>query len=72
LVLEDVTADIAAERAHAVLVALQNPIDLGGRVCHISASIGIALAPRDGLDAVTLLRHADEGGCPVFCVWGGF
>jgi len=60
LVLEDVTADIAAERAHAVLVALQNPIDLGGRVCHISASIGIALAPRDGLDAVTLLRHADE------------
>lgn len=60
LVLEEVTPEAALERARSVIVGLEQPLELDGRRCQISASIGMSLAPRDGRDAITLLRHADE------------
>jgi diguanylate cyclase (GGDEF)-like protein/PAS domain S-box-containing protein len=34
-------------------------IDLSGRLIYTSASVGVAVSPRDGTDASTLLKHAD-------------
>ena len=45
--------------AAVLLSALRAPYDLGGLEVTLSASIGIAVAPVDGTDASTLLRHAD-------------
>ncbi|MCX7692053.1 EAL domain-containing protein [Tepidimonas taiwanensis] len=60
LVLEDIDPATAQDRARAVVAALEQPFELGEHRTHISASVGLCLAPRDGRDAVTLLRHADE------------
>ncbi|MCW2667016.1 MAG: putative Diguanylate cyclase/phosphodiesterase [Frankiales bacterium] len=49
-------AQRAAEQVHAVL-ASGFPLD--GVTVGVAASIGIALAPRDGTDASSLLRRAD-------------
>jgi predicted signal transduction protein with EAL and GGDEF domain len=35
------------------------PLEHEGRVLHVSASLGIAIAPTDGADADTLLKNAD-------------
>jgi diguanylate cyclase (GGDEF)-like protein len=45
--------------ADAVLATLRDPITLDGQRLDISACIGIALYPQDGLDASTLLRRAE-------------
>lgn len=37
----------------------ENPYDLGGKEVIITLSMGIAVAPEDGTDVQTLLRHAD-------------
>ncbi|MDM7457643.1 MAG: EAL domain-containing protein, partial [Tepidimonas sp.] len=58
LVLEEVTSDSALQSARAVLATLEPPFDIDGHRFHISASIGISLAPRDGQDALALLRCA--------------
>ncbi|MCG8477902.1 MAG: EAL domain-containing protein, partial [Spirochaetales bacterium] len=42
-----------------VLSIIAQPVDLGGREVHGSASIGIALFPRDAQERDTLLKHAD-------------
>jgi len=54
-------ADCAAARAfaEAVLAALRDPVTLDGQRLDIEAGVGIALYPDDGLDASTLLRHAE-------------
>ena len=49
-------ADVVARR---ILLALREPIRLVGQECITSGSIGIAVFPRDGDDAETLLRNAD-------------
>lgn len=57
--------------AEEVVARLKEPFLLEGRQIHISASMGIALSPRDGTRATDLLRCADramyaakrEGGC---------
>jgi diguanylate cyclase (GGDEF)-like protein/PAS domain S-box-containing protein len=49
----------AAIVAQKMLKECSEPFDLGGRTAHVSASIGIALSPADGVDADTLLRNAD-------------
>ncbi|OAN40543.1 diguanylate cyclase [Chloroflexus islandicus] len=50
-------ADIAAQR---LLDALQTPFLYDGHELRLTASIGISLFPRDGVDVVTLLKNADS------------
>ena len=49
----------AALIADKVRSALATPHTIDGRELHITASIGIAIFPSDGLDAETLLKSAD-------------
>jgi diguanylate cyclase (GGDEF)-like protein/PAS domain S-box-containing protein len=49
----------AAPVAEAILRALEAPVDEPGLQRPVSASIGITLLPRDGVDANRLLRNAD-------------
>ena len=42
-----------------ILAAVTEPYDLNGRKLILETSIGIALAPQDGDDADTLIKHAD-------------
>lgn len=49
----------AAEIAQRLIEAIDAPFVIDGRVAHIGVSIGIAVAPSDGKDAVELMRNAD-------------
>jgi len=49
-------AEISAEK---ILVALSTPHSIDQHNLHVSGSIGIATYPDDGVDADTLLQHAD-------------
>jgi predicted signal transduction protein with EAL and GGDEF domain/DNA-binding response OmpR family regulator len=58
--LPDVASDADAERvAQRVLAALREPVFVGGQDCFVSASVGIALFPRDGDSVADLMRNAD-------------
>jgi diguanylate cyclase (GGDEF)-like protein len=46
--------------AHRILAAFRAPFELDGRSIPISISIGVAIAPSDGLDPESLLRNADS------------
>jgi diguanylate cyclase (GGDEF)-like protein len=60
VVLQEVRDTPSAMRvAEKLLEALRAPLRLEGRDLRVSASIGLAFYPEDGLDADTLLRHAD-------------
>jgi len=49
-----------AERvARKMLGVVTCPFDLRGRVLTVTGSIGVAVAPHDGRDVVTLQKHAD-------------
>ena len=39
---------------------LTEPYSIAGRAASVVASVGVAIYPRDGVEADTLLRHADE------------
>ena len=45
--------------AQRVLDALREPIFVGGQECFVTASVGIALYPRDGQTMADLLRNSD-------------
>jgi diguanylate cyclase (GGDEF)-like protein len=45
--------------ARHILAELHRPYDLDGRQVYCTASIGIAIHPRDGTDAGSLIRNAD-------------
>ena len=49
----------AATTAQAILAALAIPFEIDGETVSIGASIGIAIAPRDGLTTESLLQFAD-------------
>lgn len=49
-----------AQTALRLLAVLEEPIIIDGHELFISASMGISLYPSDGLDATTLLKHADN------------
>jgi diguanylate cyclase (GGDEF)-like protein len=49
----------AAALAERLVAALAEPFQISGNEVVIGASIGIALAPRDGSDADSLLKNAD-------------
>jgi diguanylate cyclase (GGDEF)-like protein/PAS domain S-box-containing protein len=53
------TVSDAALMADKILAALEPPFTIEGQSLDVSASIGIALCPRDGDDWTTLLRCAD-------------
>jgi diguanylate cyclase (GGDEF)-like protein len=46
--------------AHKLLEAINAPFQLGPHTCHVSMTIGYALAPLDGTDAAALLKQADS------------
>ena len=50
----------AAIVARKIEEAIAQPVRVQGEEFRIGISIGIAMAPRDGADAETLLRHADR------------
>lgn len=54
------SAESAAEYARELLVAIRTPCRAAGRELFVTASVGISLYPRDGIDAGTLLRNADS------------
>lgn len=53
---QDVSALGIGERVRATLT---EPFEVGGQQLHVSASVGVALCPDDGVDPAKLLRHAD-------------
>ncbi len=60
LVLNEITSPREAESvASKVLANLAAPVMLSGIEVQISASIGVSIFPNDGVDADSLLKHAD-------------
>jgi diguanylate cyclase (GGDEF)-like protein len=49
----------AASMAERIIAALSKPYDVDGHQVVIGATIGIAIAPRDGADADLILKNAD-------------
>ena len=49
----------AARVAQRVLDALREPIFVSGQECFVTASVGVAIYPRDGTSVVDLLRNSD-------------
>ena len=60
ILLSDVANDKdSVQVAQKILDALKAPFLIQNQSLYITASIGISLAPNDGEDAATLLKHAD-------------
>jgi predicted signal transduction protein with EAL and GGDEF domain/FixJ family two-component response regulator len=58
--LPEVVDERDAERvASRILELMREPIFVGGQECFVTASVGIALFPRDGASVADLLRNAD-------------
>lgn len=52
--------DDAALVAQKLLDCINKPVDLDSHLCHVGASIGIAMFPHAAEDPDTLLRYADD------------
>ncbi len=52
--------ETAREVADRLVRAIAQPIDLGGAMHRVGASVGIALFPRDGSDMLDLLVRTDR------------
>jgi predicted signal transduction protein with EAL and GGDEF domain/FixJ family two-component response regulator len=52
-------ADDAQRVAARILELMREPFTVGGQECFVTASVGIALYPRDGTNAADLMRNAD-------------
>ena len=60
IVVADVESEAEASSiAHRINDVLREPMIIAGRTMVVTASLGMAMFPRDGGDAMTLLRHAD-------------
>jgi diguanylate cyclase (GGDEF)-like protein len=60
VILDKIADDDDIERiARNLLSVLGEPLELSGLECHVSASIGIAMYPSDGVDVQTLTKNAD-------------
>jgi len=46
--------------AHRILANFRAPFEVGGRAVPMSVSIGVAIAPSDGVDPESLMRNADS------------
>jgi PAS domain S-box-containing protein len=49
----------AARVAERVLVSMREPIFVGGQECFVTASVGVAMYPRDGNSVADLMRNSD-------------
>jgi diguanylate cyclase (GGDEF)-like protein/PAS domain S-box-containing protein len=49
----------AEQVAQKILLLMAQPYDLEGRQYHVSISVGLSRFPEDGLDADSLIKHAD-------------
>jgi len=49
----------AVQVAQHILEVMREPVVLGGREYFVTASVGVAVFPRDGVSVVDLLRNAD-------------
>ncbi|HYH09443.1 MAG TPA: EAL domain-containing protein [Thermoanaerobaculia bacterium] len=52
-------AEDAGSVGRKLIAALRSPIIVDGHELHVTASCGVAIYPSDGLDVVTLIKHAD-------------
>ncbi|MCX7780282.1 MAG: diguanylate cyclase, partial [Negativicutes bacterium] len=43
-----------------IIEAIERPMELAGRIFSVTASIGVALCPRDGQNVDALLQAADK------------
>lgn len=60
VLLEDIeTANHCADIAANLIESVQRPMQLQGNDIQIGTSVGIALCPEDGRDAMELMKHAD-------------
>jgi PAS domain S-box-containing protein len=60
IVVADVEGEAEASSiARRINDVLREPMTIAGRQMVVTASLGMAMFPRDGADAMTLLRHAD-------------
>ena len=58
--LPEVATEQDAERvASRILESMKAPIYVAGQECIVTASVGVALYPRDGLNMLDLMRNAD-------------
>jgi predicted signal transduction protein with EAL and GGDEF domain/DNA-binding response OmpR family regulator len=58
--LPEVGDDADAQRvADRIVEALRDPIFAGGQECFVTASVGVAMFPRDGLNLADLMRNSD-------------
>ncbi|MCW5657939.1 MAG: EAL domain-containing protein [Burkholderiaceae bacterium] len=58
--LPEVSSEADAERvAQRMLDATREPIFVGGQECFVTASVGIAMFPRDGASVADLMRNSD-------------
>ena len=61
ILMEDVTDTADVEHlAGKILAGLAQPLALGEQTLTLTTSIGISIFPRDGVDAETLIKHADD------------
>jgi predicted signal transduction protein with EAL and GGDEF domain/FixJ family two-component response regulator len=56
---DDPSEDDAHRVARRIIDSLHQPIVVQDQECFVTASVGIALYPRDGAEVADLLRHAD-------------
>jgi diguanylate cyclase (GGDEF)-like protein len=60
VLLTELTAEhYAATVAQKIVAAIAKPFILAGQDFRVTASIGVAMYPQDGLDELTLTKHAD-------------
>ena len=58
--LPEVGGDHDAERvAQRILEVMREPIFVGGQECFVTASVGVAMFPRDGSSVADLMRNSD-------------
>lgn len=53
-------SNVASHTIARTLLCFEQPLSIDGRLFRPKCSIGIAVCPRDGLDAATLLQAADD------------
>ena len=61
IILENIsTTDVLTLYADNILMQIRKPFTLNEHIVHITASMGIALYPNDGLDYETLMKNSDS------------